>query len=164
MGKVRGCAMAWVLHSSIHPGLASLLKHPSILAFCSGVQNGRCPGKDLDPTVHGVEESEHHPQAPTAHLPWPAAIFSFAQAFQVGLFRSSEGVRFTAYPLFKTSPQLPGWCLGMFAFWSQTHIFLWLQQAHSPCGSYAKKGWEGAYKNIQKSFGRHINPCTSSIS
>lgn len=91
--------MAWVLHSSIHPGLASLLKHPSLLVFCSGVQNGRCPGKDLDPTVHGVEESKHHPQAPTAHLPWPAAIFGFAQAFQVGLFRSSEGVRFTAYPL-----------------------------------------------------------------
>lgn len=47
-------------------------------------------------------------------------------------------------------PQLHGLCLGMFAFRRQTLIFLSLQQAHSPCGSYAKKG-QPVLTNIYKS-------------
>lgn len=41
------------------------------------------------PTVHEAEEREPHSQTSTSHLPLPAAIFGFARAFQVGLFRLS---------------------------------------------------------------------------
>lgn len=120
---------AWHTYLRVHPF------QPSIL----GCRMEDVQGKTLasfDHTVHKTEESKHHFQASTSHLPWLAAIFGFAGAFQVGLVKLSEGVRFTDYPLSNTSPQLHDWCLGMFAFWSWTLIFLWLQQAHSPWESY----------------------------
>lgn len=66
-------------------------------------------------------------------------------------FRQSEGVWFAAYPLLTSSPQPHGLCLGMLAFRRQMLIFLLLQQAHYPCGSYAKKG-QPVLTNIYKSY------------
>lgn len=63
----------------------------------------RCRVEDV-PTVCEAEEREPHSWASTFHLSLLAAIFGFAWAFQVGLFRLSEGVRFTAYPLLSTLP------------------------------------------------------------
>lgn len=98
-------------------------------------------------TIHSQAST---PSGSTSHLASLIAVFGFVGTFQVGSFMLSEGVRFTAYPLLTSSPTLHGLRLGMFAFRRQMLIFLLLQQARGPCGSYAKKG-QPVLTNIYKS-------------
>lgn len=166
LGRVSSWVMTRVLYSVMHPGLVSLIKGLSILAFYSWVKNG-CPGKDLGiiwPTVHHSPSST--PSGSTSYLLSLIAIFGFAGALQVGPFMLSEWVMLTAYPLLSSSP-LPPAAWPMFrnvCFQKADTHFSFASASSWSMGIICKKGPASAYKYIQKSFERHINPCISSTS
>jgi hypothetical protein len=162
--RVSSRVMARVLYSAMHPGLAFLLKGLSILAFCSWVQNGRCPGKDLGiiwPTVHHSQSS--NPSGST-HFAFTYSHLWFCRGFPGGSLYVVWGSQDHGLPSPNLLPTAAWPVFGNVCFQEADAHFSFASASTQSMWIIGKRGTASAYKYIQKPFERHINPCISSTS